>query len=389
MYNYNFNVLFALLKEGFKTAFGFKATGSEFALYVNRAETSKQVKIRLNLEAGEAQIKTFEGTQNLVVPVIMLRDTVVNGSRVTVEELLPMTWNGVPVTVDHPTINGENVSANSPEVLEEFAIGRIFNSTLDGDKLKAEAWLDIAKTNKVDPDLIKTLQSGTNMDVSTGYFARDLNANGTFEGEEFNNQHVDIRPDHLALLPNSEGACSWEKGCGVRANKTDDPEKPETNKTDLIVNMVETVLSKIFTAKASKDFDQKEMVSEIVNEVSAALKEVNTLTEKTKQNEDCKCESLSAADKAALEFARNQYNGFKESLITKITGSLDVNKEDLEKMEVAQLEVIANGIKPPAAGNFNGRPLPVSKTTKDENDDYSSMLFNGVDALKSKKKEVA
>ena len=174
----------------------------------------------LNLVKGEAKRAVHEEREILIVPVVMLRDTVANGARITVEELEPFAWNGVPVTLNHPTQNGQNVSANSPSVLEEFQIGSIFNANMDGDKLKAEAWLDVNKTNKLDNTLISILENAErDIDVSTGYFCDEISETGVFQGKQFTTRQERIRPDHLAILPNSVGACSYADGCGIRANQ--------------------------------------------------------------------------------------------------------------------------------------------------------------------------
>jgi hypothetical protein len=41
---------------------------------------------------------------------------------------------------------------------------------------------------------------------------------GQWNSEQYSASIVDMIPDHLALLPNSTGACSWDDGCGLRAN---------------------------------------------------------------------------------------------------------------------------------------------------------------------------
>jgi hypothetical protein len=39
-----------------------------------------------------------------------------------------------------------------------------------------------------------------------------------WNGEEYEETLYDFIPDHIALLPNELGACSWADGCGVREN---------------------------------------------------------------------------------------------------------------------------------------------------------------------------
>ena len=173
------------------------------------------------LKKSEITRTKYEGRETLVVPVIMAKaDVVMNDALLPEEEYFPDAWNGVPVTVGHPQTNkGDWLSANEPKVLTEWAIGRIFNARVEGGALRAEAWIDVARANKVAPDLVQRLVDGEQIDVSTGYFADAENSSGVLFGQEYHAVHRNVRPDHLAFLPNEEGACNWEDGCGIRANK--------------------------------------------------------------------------------------------------------------------------------------------------------------------------
>jgi hypothetical protein len=42
---------------------------------------------------------------------------------------------------------------------------------------------------------------------------------GEFNGKKYESVARNMIADHLALLPNDEGACNWKDGCGIRANK--------------------------------------------------------------------------------------------------------------------------------------------------------------------------
>lgn len=154
----------------------------------------------------------YMGSVHTVVPVVMaIAEVEMNSARISLNELessLP-AWNGEPVTVGHPVnASGDYISASSsPRTLAEWCVGRLFNAELTEDgRLRAEAWIshDLA-----DDELIEVLEDGeSNVDVSTGYFS------GIESG-----YYVNVKPDHLALLPDEPGACSWRDGCGVRANK--------------------------------------------------------------------------------------------------------------------------------------------------------------------------
>lgn len=172
----------------------------------------------------------LEGREHLVAPVVMLVEGVHAGSGGAVfypaEEVahFAQAWNGVPVTVEHPTEHGSPISANHPHVVERQTIGRVFNTAWDGKRLKGEIWVDILKAQGVQggAEALRYLRSGgqLQLEVSTGLFSDTDATAGTWNGEEYQTIARNIRPDHLALLPGGTGACSWRDGCGVRANKS-------------------------------------------------------------------------------------------------------------------------------------------------------------------------
>lgn len=173
----------------------------------------------INVQSRPAQ---FMGRDHVVVPVVMVVEGVHAGSagpmfypseeiKATAEQ-----WNGVPVTVQHPRDKDDNltVAANAPE----FIIGHISQSVWD-DKLRAEAWIDVEKANNISTDIMAIIHGDGQLQVSTGLFSSDEIIKGDWKGEAYNAIVKDIVPDHLALLPGEEGACSWADGCGIRANK--------------------------------------------------------------------------------------------------------------------------------------------------------------------------
>ena len=317
-----------------------------YGLTVNRQKSDIE-NFKINLQAGEAKYFTFQGREKLIVPVVMLRQTVVNESLVTIDELRPETWNGVPVTLNHPTDErGDFVSANSPEMVLKFQIGTIFKARMDEDKLKAEAWLDIETLKERDKDLLSNLESGVDMDVSTGYFSERIQQNGTFEGKEYFDLAKNIQPDHLALLPYSEGACSFEDGCGVRSNKILETIQHfvSNQKDSRIENFLSTLRDKFLKQNDGSEIDQ---LQELISNVIEALqeKEVKNMGEKSEKLEvkkqDCNCDTLSKEDKDALEFAKNFYQERKDSLVSKLKAN-GFEEKELEGFKVAQLEIMAN-----------------------------------------------
>jgi hypothetical protein len=189
-----------------------------------------------------ARRKMLQGKQHMIVPVVMMVEGVHAGSHGplfhSMKELgkFPDSWNGIPVTVGHPQIGGQNVSANSPEVIEQ-TVGKVFNTRVENNKLKAEVWLDEQRLQSISPETMAFIQKGNNLEVSIGVFTDEELVNGEWNGEIYKAIAKNHRPDHLALLPGERGACSWADGCGVRVNKfkkeeDEDEEEMEDQETE-------------------------------------------------------------------------------------------------------------------------------------------------------------
>lgn len=166
---------------------------------------------------------------HLVVPVVMMVEGVHNGSQGPllheISELgkFPESWNGRPVVIYHPEDeDGNPISANSPEVVDRVTVGRVYNTEVDGKKLKAEVWFDEDKLNAVSPQTLEAVNETKEMEVSLGMFTENEMETGTYNDEEYVGIAHNHRPDHLAILPDQTGACSCADGCGLGANKKDE-----------------------------------------------------------------------------------------------------------------------------------------------------------------------
>ena len=172
----------------------------------------------------EPRTETYMGKKHLVVPVVMMVEGVHCGSAGplfhSIEELgkYPASWNGIPVSIQHPEQDGQYISANSPEVLERQTVGQVFNTRTDGNKLKAECWVDIERIMSISPEAYAYLNSKRPLEVSIGVFTDDIETDGEWNGEHYSAVATNHRPDHLALLPGGTGACSWADGAGIRIN---------------------------------------------------------------------------------------------------------------------------------------------------------------------------
>lgn len=182
----------------------------------------------------EIRIEEVNGSTYWVLPVVMMVEGVHSGSRgpllYTEEELAASvnSWNGMPVTIGHPKSEDDKfISANLPGVLKEI-VGRVYNPRMSGNKLTAEAWVDVSLLGSLSAEALDYIKEKRALDVSVGVFSQERNASGEWNGEEYRAEATNVIPDHLALLPGEVGACSWDDGCGIRTNSKD--KKMKTNK---------------------------------------------------------------------------------------------------------------------------------------------------------------
>lgn len=178
--------------------------------------------------AGAIRTASYQERDHLVVPVVALVEGVVHAMNSQYPEFVPYKefsrapegWNGRPVFLGHPVVDGVPVSGNSPELLQSKALGVVFNTSLQKKKLCMEAWIDIARANSVAPGLVDRVEEGDEIQISVGVLCETDDSTGEFRGKKYRGAWKSMVPDHLALLQEEDmGACNWEMGCGVRAAK--------------------------------------------------------------------------------------------------------------------------------------------------------------------------
>jgi hypothetical protein len=190
----------------------------------------ERVMLSIQATPNIAEIRTAQlmDVDYTVIPCVCLVEGVLWPANAPAPELalaeefgrFPQGWDGKPIMLGHPSVNGHAVSANSPGVLESDSIGQMFNTTLKGNKLHTEMWLNLDRVTsigEVAEDTIKRLQDGDEVvEVSTGLFTMQEFVDGTFNGEGYSSVWRNIVPDHLAVLAEGvKGACSVEDGCGA------------------------------------------------------------------------------------------------------------------------------------------------------------------------------
>jgi hypothetical protein len=189
-------------------------------------ETDVLESLVLNLETLAPRTEMLEGEEHLVVPLVAIMEGVWPGSDGPLlylnEQIAqhPAGWDHKPIVVFHPTINGKGVTACDPAILNTQKIGIILNSRTADKKLKQEAWLNKAKTAKVDQRILDKIAKGEKVEVSTGVYVDQVGPSGVWNGKNYKASATNLRPDHLAILPDGVGACSVKDGAGLLQNSS-------------------------------------------------------------------------------------------------------------------------------------------------------------------------
>lgn len=298
------------------------------------------------------QRRTLDGREYAVAPVVALVAGVVNGELAPGEEIgrFVEAWNGRPVPVGHPKRNGVFVSANSPQGIEE-ALGWFFGAQMDGEKLKGELWLDVAKAQALGGealDVFTRLEAGDHVEVSTAYFNELEVTDGMFNGKSYKGVQRNLRPDHVALLPNEVGACSWTDGCGApRVNVQLGGVEPMEEKTGMLATAAVTAV----TTNEGESATPEVIISvttpttpakEATPIVSPLLDELNELAQIVREFGGV------AALRDALASLRTSVDQEREALIRDLTTNRQCafGRDELAGLSTVQLNKLQRSLRP-------------------------------------------
>lgn len=199
------------------------------------AKTRRTLTMVVNQDV-EIREETLFGDTYTVVPVIAMVEGVRFGANQESAELglaadfgeNESLWNNRPLVLNHPqNAEGNFVSANSSGILEAYSFGITMAAYVEDSKLKMEAWISQARVNELGGEFedvynrILAKDPNDVVEVSVGFFCDVQKSKGKFKGQTYTGIWKNIKPDHLAILPNSIGACSVDDGCGIpRINQT-------------------------------------------------------------------------------------------------------------------------------------------------------------------------
>lgn len=327
---------------------------------------AKRGSLTFTLNSIESRREMHANSEYLIAPVVAVREKVLNGWFLPYEEIAAFNgvdWEGRPLPVDHPKREGVPVTANLPSVMEADVIGRFHNVYVDATDraLKGEFWIEINRANAhaEGPAIIERIETNKTLEVSTAYFCDIEQTEGEFNGEPYYGIQRNLRPDHLALLPNSIGACSWQDGCGgprvnqqLQVNSEDNMEKTQlvdqliaNEKTpwrpahrEMLMELSECELKKLAGNSEQPKEEPKSLTADdvtkiVANAINGALGNVvkDTVSEALKPyaNTYAEIEAAKAAKKTEL-------------VNRLVAAKVPFDNAELEKMEMSFLERIAD-----------------------------------------------
>jgi hypothetical protein len=194
--------------------------------------TLKSVNV-LSVVNSKSKISTqiIDGKEHIVIKdvVPIVDDIVMNGIFYPADEINKsyMTLNDNLMPLDHPRINNENVSALNPQAINNFYIGAWGrNVRKSNDKVLMDAYIDrkFAESTEKGRLLVNRLDdmmSGKNttpIHVSTGLTYTPDNKSGTSKGKRYSAIARNMNFDHVAILPDKQGAATPEDGVGIFVN---------------------------------------------------------------------------------------------------------------------------------------------------------------------------
>lgn len=162
-------------------------------------------------------------SSHYVVPIVAMVQGVIHAMNarrpefVSADQLTVAGWDNRPVFVNHPMVDDVPVASFHPKVAGNH-IGFTRNPRITGKGDARKLCMEVCLVKeKLTPEMLAHVDSDEPFNVSMGAFVNSVKAEGEYNGKKYFSEWRDIDPDHMALLPATNGACSWEMGCGVRA----------------------------------------------------------------------------------------------------------------------------------------------------------------------------
>lgn len=269
----------------------------------------EQIANEFNLEHVE-----IEGKDYIKMPVVFLKEGILEGSagallhKADIFKDYAEKFNKIPITYMHPTLNNEYVSVkdNGTDVL-----GFLDNVSYNEQKRALEGYVytDNALLQNKYIHLNELINKNYNIEVSVGIYSEIENTEGVYNDKKYIGIVQNYEPDHLAILGELTGACSYKAGCGIRNNqqlanninnnnnkkmeemeekkltlnelleKLDDKDKKiVTQALSLLENKKKELIDVI--VNANPKWDKKELENECVSQLEKIAEAINNVAKK-------------------------------------------------------------------------------------------------------------
>ena len=221
------------VEKGYNPAMG----NSKLIVCKDSAPSRVMIQCRTLVNKDAVRRETIDGVEHIIVSSATLPDDVVmNGGLYPADEIAK-SFESLELTlapIEHPTINGQFISASDPRAIHGFHAGA-FNQNVrrEGGRVHIDKYINVSEALKTDRgkrliDRIEELESNAEarpIHTSVGVFLapEELSEPQTnAEGDEFTWIARDMVFDHDAILLDSSGAAKPSQGVGVAVNSQGD-----------------------------------------------------------------------------------------------------------------------------------------------------------------------
>ena len=161
------------------------------------------------------------------------------------------------------------------------------------------------------------------MEVSTGLFSELVMESGTWNGEEYKGKIINIRADHLAILPKKQGACSLSDGAGLLINQS--YANNDSNTKGDTLNIISKVINQTFPPGSNVVMDYDLDVETGKKQPEEVVKEKQEKDTQDKKTEEKKKEKIENAIKPEVFMTAD---GNKITYEAAGNGTLEIEKPD-------------------------------------------------------------
>jgi len=293
----------------------------------------------------DIQTRIIDGVMYVSTPSVIVKAGVLGKSLLTQTEMEKslQAWNGVALTMRHPQIDDSFVSV---EQAPAFKIGYFDDAVVKEDRIKGRMWLNAALLAEQGNDGAAVLGNIINSiptEVSTSYFYDKQQGVGQFNGETYEYATLNITPDHIAILPDQNGNCSWQDGCGIPRVNSEDEEVLQT----LMVRRQLTINQPPDNIPGDDSMEEQQ-VNEVVDEpvVEEPVVEVNEeSTDEIVEETIEQIAQVSELDAFIDEIGFDAFTGAIRSVISQgeqATNSLVANAAEATGVEESELRGLSD-----------------------------------------------